>query len=174
MTPRIPRIRIRTCIGTTGTNRSMMVTRFRYRDDQSAVRNAFGGDQRIGDLLHILGFATQHDYLQAVVVIQVYMQSRNNALVVLVLQFGQLFVEEPDMVIVNNRDCPHYGRVGFLCLLPNQLRTRQVAECLRPVGVAFLLHELIELVQQLAFNGHAETPQIGHKTDCIGLPRMPI
>lgn len=73
------------------------------------------------------------------------------------------------MVIVNDCDRPNYGRVGFLCLLPNQLRARQIAERLRPVGVPFLLHELIELVQQLAFNGHAETPQIGHKTDCIGL-----
>lgn len=92
MTPMTLRIRIRTCIGTTGTSQSMMMARFRRRDDQSAVRNAFGGDQRIGDLLHILGLAPKHDYLQAMVMIQVDMQSRNDALVVLVLQFGQLFV----------------------------------------------------------------------------------
>ena len=92
MTRRIPRIRIPICTGTIGTSGSMMVARFGRRHDQAAVRNAFGGDQRIGDVLHILRLAPQHDYFQAVVVIQVYVQRRNDALMVLVLQFSQLFV----------------------------------------------------------------------------------
>ena len=71
MTRTIPLVHIHICTGAIDTSVLTMVVRIRHRDDQTAVRDAFGGNERIGDLLHILRLAPQHDHLQAMVVIQV-------------------------------------------------------------------------------------------------------
>ena len=68
------------------------------------------------------------------IVIQVDVQRGYDAFMVLVLQFGQLFAEEPDMVIVDDGHRPDYGGVGFLRAFPPVPRA-QIAKGLRPVGV---------------------------------------
>jgi len=54
MTRIILLILIRTCIDTIRISGLMMVAGIRHRDNQTAVRDTFGGNQGIGNLLHIL------------------------------------------------------------------------------------------------------------------------
>jgi hypothetical protein len=53
--------------------------------------DAFGTDQRVGDFLHCAGFPAHDQYLEAVIVIQVDVQRRQDGAVEIVLQIGELF-----------------------------------------------------------------------------------
>ena len=81
------------------------------------VLNTFCTDERIGRLAHILGFSPQNDHFQAMMVIQVNMQCRNDALVVLMLEFGQFFAQHAHVVVVDDRNCSNYAGISVFRLL---------------------------------------------------------
>jgi hypothetical protein len=170
MKPRILRIHIRTCIATIPTSYSVFVGCVCDRHNQTPMPDAFGRDQIVGDLLNVAGLAAEHDHLQAVVVIQVDVQRRHNAFVVLMLKFCELFVQQPHMVVIDYGHGSHYGRIGFLRAFFQKLGTREIAKCFRSVGVSSLLHQFVEPVQQFAFNRYSEAPQIRHVShySCLG------
>jgi len=62
-------------------------------DNQPSVFHAFGGDQAVRHLLDLGRRTLHHDYLQAIVVIKVDMQSGEDFVMKFVLQVGQLFAE---------------------------------------------------------------------------------
>ncbi len=55
--------------------------------------HAFGADQRIGDSLNFFRFASHQQNFQAVIMIQMNMHRREDALVMLVLHIRQFLAE---------------------------------------------------------------------------------
>jgi hypothetical protein len=125
--------------------------------------NTFGGDERIGNLLYVLRLASQYDHLQAIVMIQMDVESRHDAFVMLVLQFRQLFTQQPHVVVVDDGHRSYDCGVGFLSALLHQFGARQIAKGFRSIGIAPSFHQLVELIEKLAFNRNAKAPQIGHR-----------
>jgi len=131
-----------------------------------------GGDQMIGDLLHVFRLAPQHDHLQTMIVIQMNVQRRHHALVMLVLQLGEFLAQQPHMVVVHDGHRSHHGGVGLLRAFLQQLGTRQIAKRFRPVGVPALSHQFVELLEQFALDRYPEAPQISHKSDSSFVARL--
>jgi len=82
--------------------------------------------------------------------------------VVIVLNGGQLLIELPHVVIVHKSDRADYLAIGGLPGLFDQFVANQVAERLGAVGIAALSDEVIELVQQVAVDGDANSAQAAH------------
>jgi len=74
--------------------------------------DALGADQRVGQPFYFGGFATNHDHLQAMVVVEVNVQRSDDQVLKIVLCLDQLVVQKPDVMIVDHRDCSDYASCG--------------------------------------------------------------
>ncbi len=109
--------------------------------------------------------ATEDDYLQAVVVVEVDVHRRNHHVGVSMLQFQQFICQVRAVVIVDEGQC----RGGVLGVgspgvagqrLAQQLPDRLAARC-----EAAFLAVAVELFQQLGFQRYRKTHQVRH--DCL-------
>ena len=69
--------------------------------NKAAMLNAFCTDQAVRQLLDVFRLATKHDHFQAILVVEVGVESRNDDCVTLVLKIGKLFREQPSVMIVD-------------------------------------------------------------------------
>ena len=83
-------------------------------------------------------------------------------MVVIVLNGSQFLIELPNVVIVHKSHCADYLAIGGFPGLLDQFVANQVAKCLGTVGVAALSDKVIELVQQVAVDGNANSAQAAH------------
>jgi len=82
------------------------------RSDQLAVLDPFGADQFIGQPFDVPGLALDHHHFEAMVIVEVDVQRRNDGAVVMVLAFGEFVGEVAGVMIVNQGD----GADDFLIL----------------------------------------------------------
>ena len=66
------------------------------------------------------------------------------------------------MMVIHQRDGADHARFGRLPGLFHELVADEIAKSLRPVRVAALIDQLVELVEELGIDGHANTAQIAH------------
>jgi hypothetical protein len=86
------------------------------------------------------------------------MQYRQNQMVLVVLQFGQLLLEQPHMVVVDHRQRSDNVAGGPARGFAHEFGPDQIAECLGSIGVSPFVDEGIKLVEKVGGNGHADAP----------------
>ena len=74
--------------------------------------DSLGADQGIGDLAHGARLTAHDQDLETIVVVEVHVKSGENGTVVVVLQVGQLLIEQADMMVVDQRDGADDARLG--------------------------------------------------------------
>ena len=79
--------------------------------------------------------------------IQVDMQRRKDRAVEVVLQIGEPFIQQPYMMVVNQRNRSYYLTTWRFPRSLNQFITNQVAKGLGPVGVTPPCNEAVEFMQ---------------------------
>ena len=124
--------------------------------------DALSADQRIRNFSHRAGLAAHHQYFKAIVVIEMHMQRGEDRAVVIVLQVGQLLVEEANVVIVYEGDSADNTRFGRFPGLFHQLIPDKIAKGLRPVRIATVIDEPIEFLEKLGIDGYANAAQFAH------------
>jgi hypothetical protein len=124
--------------------------------------DAFRADQRVGDLAHVSRPAAHHDDLQTVIVVQVDVQRGENRMVKIVLDGSEFFIEQPDVVVVDQRDGAHHRGIRGGPGLLHQFVTDDVAESLAAVVVAAPRNQLVESGQQLGVDSHADAAERAH------------
>ena len=94
--------------------RGQMFSKFRAgcRDGQAAVLHSLGADEDFGDLLDLTSFASHHQDFEAVVVVQVHVKRREDEAMVFVLQVREPFVQQADVVVVDQRNRADHVAVG--------------------------------------------------------------
>ena len=104
----------------------------------AAMLDALRTDQSIGQRLQIGRLSGgDHDF-EAIIVVQVDMQRGQDGVMVLVLQFRQLVLQQARMVIVNQRDGSDNLGVRRFHRFLNQLGADEIAKCLRSARVSLL------------------------------------
>ena len=83
-------------------------------------------------------------------------------MVVIVLNGGQLLIELPHVVVVHESDGADDLAIWGFPSLFDQFVADQIAKGLGAVGVAAFSDEAIELVQQVAVDGDANSAQAAH------------
>jgi cobalt/nickel transport system permease protein len=126
------------------------------------VLHPFGAEQGIGEFLHRTGFALHHHYLQTVVMIQMHMHGRKNVVKVGVLKIGQLLVQQPHVMIVDQRDGSHYVGIRAFPQFFDQLVADQVSKGFRAVSVSARGDQVIEFLQQAGVDRHSNPAKIAH------------
>jgi hypothetical protein len=81
----------------------------------------------------------------------------------IVLDGRQLFLEESDMMVVHEGNCPDDLAVGRFRILADQIVANQIAEGLGAIGVTALRDETIELLQKTGVDGNAYSAEAAHK-----------
>jgi len=115
---------------------------------------------RVGELPDFRRLAFHDDHFQAVVVVQMNVQRGEDLVVILVLQLGELFAEQPDVMVVEQRHGTGYQSRGLDSRLLNQFRPDEIAKRFRAIGVAAAGNERVELLQQAMVDGHANPFQL--------------
>jgi hypothetical protein len=111
----------------------------------------------VRDRLQPIGPAANHDHLQAVVVAQVNVHGRPNAIAHLMLQLGQLLTEIANVVVIDDgqrRDCIHAGSD----LRADDLGARQIPKHLGTRATA-LDHQSIQIGQKGGIDGDSKSNQ---------------
>src|SRR5271166_1009344 len=134
----------------------------RRRKRELSVLDAFGADQGVSQLFHRAGLAFNYQHLEAIVVVEMNVQRGEDVVEVRVLQSGELFAEQPDVVIVDQRDRADYVAVGALPGFLYQLVADQVAKRLRAIGVSARGDEAIEFVEKIGIDGYADAAEFAH------------
>ncbi len=106
--------------------------------------------QRVGECLHLRGWASKHDRLEAVFVVEVYVHRRQYQIVAGMLNGGEPFRQITGVMVV---DVAQRGNaVG--CLLPRktlraQKSTQNVANGFGPVLISLPVNQVIELPREI-------------------------
>jgi hypothetical protein len=77
--------------------------------------------------------------------------------VVVVLNGGQFFLKQADMMIVDEGYGPDDLAVRRLCILADKVVANQVAKRLGAIGVTALRDEPVKLLQKAGVNGNANS-----------------
>ena len=76
--------------------------------------DALGADQSVGNLLYHARFSSDYQNFQAIIVIQVDVQGGKYVVEMRMLQAGQLFIEQPDVVVVHQRHGAYHAAIRTL------------------------------------------------------------
>ena len=113
-------------------------------------------------LLHGARFAAHDDHFQAVVVVQMHVESGKDGPVILVLEVHQFVAQHPDVVVVDQGDRAYdAGFRGFRHFL-DEFVAYEVTERFRTVGIPALLDVPVELFQEIGIDGYANPAEFAH------------
>ncbi len=113
--------------------------------DQFAVLDPLGADQFVGQALDGAGLAFEHHHLQAVVGIEMHMQTGDDRIVMAVLVLGEFVGEISGVVVINQGYGADQFNVLPAPLVFDQGAANQVADCFRAVDIPLLADQGIEL-----------------------------
>ncbi len=137
------------------------------RRDELPVLDPLGGEQAVGRRLDEGRRAAQHDDLQAVVVIEVDVQGRDDVLAEVVLHVGELLGELADVMVIDQGQRGDREPVA-LEVGVDQVGAHEVAQRLGAVGVALGPDVLVEALQEVTIHRDPESNQISsHGPDHI-------
>jgi hypothetical protein len=114
------------------------------------VFDAFGGDELVGDLFHQGGLAADNEDLEAIVVVEVDVQSRDNDLVMIVLDIGEGGLDVLFVVVVKEGDGAGNFLGANILVMLDQAGANHIGDGERAVVVTFFARHLVELFGQRA------------------------
>ena len=135
---------------------------------QLAVLDALDACQGVGEFLNVLGATPHDDHLEAVVVVEVNVQRRNDQVAVVMLHLGNFVGERARVMIVNHGDRGGHLRLGIAPLLLDQRLAHQIAYRFGAVGIPLALVALVESGKQILGDGNGVAFEVGHE---VGLWR---
>ena len=122
-----------------------------------AVLDTTLGRNGIGKATDVTRTSLEHDALDAMVVIEMRMHRRDRQVMVVVLQRSQALGQVALMVVVDVGEIRDAVRARVTLLAePVEVRAQDVAHRFRPVAVAALLDQAIELVREIVIDGDRE------------------
>ena len=83
-------------------------------------------------------------------------------MMVIVLQAGQLLAEQPDVMVVEQRDGADDHARRLLGNLVDEVGPDQVAERLRSIRVSSARDQVVEFLEQLRVDRHADAAELTH------------
>ena len=114
-------------------------------------------DERIGGFLDSGSGAAHCNHLQAVIVIEMDVHRRDDVFVKMMMEVGELFVEEPNVVVVNKR----YGADDHTCRrfpsLFDEVLAHQIAKRFGPVRITPSRDQAIKVFEKILGNGDADS-----------------
>ena len=123
--------------------------------------HALDRHQSVRHLPDLRSFAFHHQDLKAMVMVKMDMHTGHNVALKVVLNMGQFSGQVAHMMVVHKRDCP--DRLFIVVpLLPDQIVSDQIPQCLRTVRVLALLDMQIEIIEQMMVQRHAESNKLLH------------
>ena len=147
---------MRRLVGFSGRNR------LRRAHHQASMLNTLGADEPIGESLHVFGFATQHDDFEAILVIEMGVHSRNDDVVVLVLNVGKFFRKQARVMIVDERHGADDESVRSDNGRVDQALANQIAKGFGAIFITLVGDKRIEAAKQVGVNRYADTAEISH------------
>src|ERR1700678_30013 len=79
--------------------------------DEPSMLNALGADEAVGQLLDIFRLTAEYDDFEAILVVEMGMQSGNHNGVTVVLKIGKLLRQQPSVMIIDEGHRTHHQRV---------------------------------------------------------------
>ena len=124
--------------------------------------DALRADERVGDLAHRGGLAANHQNFEAVVVVEVHVQRGKNHVMEIVLDVGELFVQIPYVVVIDQGDGANHAALGRFPGFFDELVANEIAEGFRPVGIAALSNEAVELIEEVRVDRYTNPAEAAH------------
>ena len=131
---------------------------------EAAVLDPTGGDDAVGELADVFGFAAHDHDLDAVVSVVVDVGSAADVadVVVLMLDTNEVRFEAACGMIIDDGDGADDSGTGVLPLAIHEMATDNVADGLGAIGVALVGDGLVEGLQQVLGHGDAEALYVAH------------
>ena len=120
----------------------------RGADGQGGVQHTFLLPQVIGQLLNLCRRSANEDHLGTQVVVEVHMGGSQDRVIIVVLQLDEFFAELPDVMVVDQCDGAQRFLLGVLPFVRYEVIADHIPHELRAVGVALLLHQGFQPLQQ--------------------------
>jgi len=139
-----------------------MVLVFSGAKDKLAVLNPLQGSDCRGERSELSGMTAEQDHLETCVVRDVHVRCRDDRCMVIVLHLPETRGEVTFVVVVDEGQDAERVRELIPHLFIHKPRADEVAERLRPGGIAVLLQEPVEPADQGALDGDAEAGQGRH------------
>ena len=113
-----------------------------------AVFYPFGGDEFVGNLADGAGLAAHDQNFEAVVVVEMNMNGREDYVVVVVLDVRQCLLDVHLVVVIDERDSAGDVFIAEFLAMLDELVADHVGNGQRAVVVAFFARHTVELLQQ--------------------------
>lgn len=125
--------------------------------NEFAVFHAARTDESVGEFLDGRLGSTNCNQFEAIVVIEMAMHGRQDVVAMIVLHVGQVLLQVPLVVVVDQRDAA--DDIAFACLLPvfDELGADHISDGHRAIIVTFFANHAIELAHQFRRERGAET-----------------
>jgi len=134
------------------------------RHDEAAVLDAFEADEAVGEALDAGRGAVDDQDLEAGVVIEVGVAGRDDQVVVLMLEAGELISDAVGIVVVDEGDGANDGGVGGGGAFGDEAVANEIAEGFRAVGVAAAGDGAVELCEEGGIESDADAAELTHET----------
>ena len=111
------------------------------------MADSLGADELVGELLNITRLPAQEHYFKAGVVIEMSMQSRDNNLVMFMLEVGEFFRKQASVMIIDQGHGSDDGGFRGYDRSPYNPVPDEIAERFRPVVVPFVSDEFVKTIE---------------------------
>jgi len=128
-----------------------------YGHDQTPVLHTLEADEAVGELGHLGRFSVNDQHFKTGVVVKMRMAGGDDEFVTGVLHFSQLFRDAAGVMVVDEGDGAHHGRVRRGGLLTDQAVADEVAKGLGAVGIAAMADGTIEPLEKVGIEGNADS-----------------
>lgn len=129
---------------------------------EPASEDPLDGRDLVRELLEVLQLALADEDLHALVVVEVDVDRCVHERLMVVLHVGELVADGCDGVVVNHDNGPDHPLLVVLPLGLRQGVTDQVPDGLRPADISFLGDRVVELFEELGFQGNTDTGHAFH------------
>ena len=144
---------IAACRGAPGSTRKVLAG---GGDGEFAVFNALGGDQFVGDLLDGFGLAAHDEDFQAIMVVEMDVEGRDDYLMVVMLDVGESRLDVLLVMVVKERNGAGNFAGTVLLLVLDEGVAHLIGDSLRAILVSLLVHHAVKLAQKRRRHRHGE------------------
>ena len=94
--------------------------------------------------------------------VEVHVQRGKNHVMEIVLDVGELFVQIPYVVVIDQGDGANHAALGRFPGFFDELVANEIAEGFRPVGIAALSNEAVELIEEVRVDRYTNPAEAAH------------
>ncbi len=118
--------------------------------------HALGGDESVGEQADAMRFAAHHQNFEAIIMVEMNVERRNDQLGVVVLHIGEQRLQTRLMMVEKQGDGARDLPAHLLAML-DQLGTDDVGQALRTIRTAFFNHHHIQIARHIRGQRNTET-----------------